>query len=430
MQNNKPKWLRRLEKESWQAELIISGVAIFGSLQLPGLMDGLIDVSLTLFPEQVYVGLYMMFIYFIMATYALIISLIIHFVVRAMWIGLIGLNSVFPNGINVEHKTYGPHFMKQILNEFPNDASHITNLDHFCSVIFAFCSFLVMTFIAFTINILILLFLYILIADFLPENVIMVIVSVFILVILIMSFLIMFMNHKNVKERPFVKKYQYLLYTLMSKVTFHVFRKAIVRLSFTFFSNLDLKKYFLWIISFTLVLSIIVIVQVRDSKLLLLTSKDNFYRTYDRTDRMLPENYLNTRKPEHGRVLSAVLDSDVISGEVMKVFVPVFSNEDAKMEQFCGKFNNPDNLKGDEKRRANREFYSECLKKYHQFYLNDKLIEVDISKYTHENKNEEGMLAYIKTEGLQEGLNVLRIEKLKKQNEVYRTMNLPFYFQK
>lgn len=28
----KPKWLRALESQSWQAELVISGLAIFGSL--------------------------------------------------------------------------------------------------------------------------------------------------------------------------------------------------------------------------------------------------------------------------------------------------------------------------------------------------------------------------------------------------------------
>ena len=36
---NKPDWLVNLEQESWQAELIISGLAILGALQLPGLID-------------------------------------------------------------------------------------------------------------------------------------------------------------------------------------------------------------------------------------------------------------------------------------------------------------------------------------------------------------------------------------------------------
>jgi len=37
--NEKPTWLQVLEAKSWQAELIVSGIAIFGSLQLPELLN-------------------------------------------------------------------------------------------------------------------------------------------------------------------------------------------------------------------------------------------------------------------------------------------------------------------------------------------------------------------------------------------------------
>ncbi len=431
MQIEKPKWLKRLEKESWQAELIVSGIAIFGSLQLPGLIDNLMESCLTLFPEHVYFGLYMFFIYLLMAINVLIISLIAHFVVRALWIGLIGLNSVFPNGINPEHKTYSPYFMEKLIAEFPNDTNQITNLDHFCSVIFAFCSFLVLNFIAFTVDILILLFLYLFIVDYLPPGAGIVIISVFIFVVSVVSLMILLMNNKRFKGNKIVRKYQYPLYRTMTFVVFHIFRKLIVRLSFTFFSNLELKKYMKWTAGFTVVLMVVMFIQAIDSKLLYFTNKNNFHSIYDRSDRMRPENYLSSRTPAHGRILSAVLESDKISGEAMKVFVPVFSNEGIITDELCGEFSNSNNLEGDERRQAKRLFYSECLRKYHQFYLNDSLTQADISKYTHENRKEDGILAFIKTDALKEGLNVLKIEKIKNENsEIYRTMRIPFYFNK
>lgn len=42
----KPEWLKRLEQESYQAELIVSGVALLGALQLPELLDRLLNWSL------------------------------------------------------------------------------------------------------------------------------------------------------------------------------------------------------------------------------------------------------------------------------------------------------------------------------------------------------------------------------------------------
>ena len=67
--NEKPSWLLKLEQESWQAELIVSGVAILGTLQLPNLVDRLGQWALIYFSEDL--GLVLLFLlnflYFICA---------------------------------------------------------------------------------------------------------------------------------------------------------------------------------------------------------------------------------------------------------------------------------------------------------------------------------------------------------------------------
>ena len=50
----KPKWLRALETQSLQAELVISGLAIFGSLQLPSLLNNLVDYCLFNFQKNIW----------------------------------------------------------------------------------------------------------------------------------------------------------------------------------------------------------------------------------------------------------------------------------------------------------------------------------------------------------------------------------------
>ena len=83
----------KLEQESWQAELIISGVAILGALLLPELVDRFGQWALIYFSEDL--GLFL--ILFLFSQYficgSLIFGFVVHFILQGIWIGLIGLNS-------------------------------------------------------------------------------------------------------------------------------------------------------------------------------------------------------------------------------------------------------------------------------------------------------------------------------------------------
>ncbi|MEO1260601.1 MAG: hypothetical protein AAFZ15_17525, partial [Bacteroidota bacterium] len=239
----RPKWLKRLERESWQAELIVSGAAIFGSLQLPGLLKNLIELSLIWIPESIHLGVYMLFIYLFFAADVLIVCLIVHFVARSLWIGFIGLNSVFPKGIIPQSNTYSAHFMEQVIKDFPHDMRHITDLDKFCSVIFALCAYLIMTFMAITIDIFVLLIIFFAFSEFLPENYAFVTLVLFIVLITLASCTTLVMNSKMLREKTWVKKYHYRFYTVTTKIALNIFRKPIGRLSFTFMSNLKMKNF-------------------------------------------------------------------------------------------------------------------------------------------------------------------------------------------
>ncbi|MCB9339829.1 MAG: hypothetical protein H6577_17020 [Lewinellaceae bacterium] len=95
------------------------GVAIFGSLQLPGLLERIGEFAMTFFSLENFTMLYLFFNYAFIAVYVIIIGFVLHFVLRALWIGLIGLNSVFPEGINVEGGYYPRHFMEKNRPGFP-----------------------------------------------------------------------------------------------------------------------------------------------------------------------------------------------------------------------------------------------------------------------------------------------------------------------
>ena len=124
----KPKWLRALETQSWQAELVISGLAIFGSLQLPSLLNNLVDYCLFNFSEEYMEVFFFLFIYPYFAATILIFSFIAHLILRALWIGMLGLVSVYPNGINPDQDFFSKDYMKKFLKEYPKVLKEFENL--------------------------------------------------------------------------------------------------------------------------------------------------------------------------------------------------------------------------------------------------------------------------------------------------------------
>lgn len=131
----KPKWLRRLERESWQAELIISGAAIFGTLQLPYLLDRFQYYLLLNYERSALSLWFFATSYWALFVYCLIIVFILHFVIRALWIGLIGLNSVYPDGI-VPTKLTSEDYQQKVHKEYGDIDGFIRTLDEKASTIF------------------------------------------------------------------------------------------------------------------------------------------------------------------------------------------------------------------------------------------------------------------------------------------------------
>lgn len=90
-------WLQKLKEESWEAELLVSSVAIFGTFQLFDLINWVTNRFIDLLnPDQYFVGYFIVF-FGLFAISILISMFVIHFALRAYWVGLVGLNSVFPD---------------------------------------------------------------------------------------------------------------------------------------------------------------------------------------------------------------------------------------------------------------------------------------------------------------------------------------------
>lgn len=100
--------LPRHTTPTWEVELLISGVAVFAMLQLPGLLDdALFSLRPRLDPAWLK-PLQMMYLYFKSAAVLLGATFVLYLLLRAHWIALVGMNSVYPDGVRHDGLRMGP----------------------------------------------------------------------------------------------------------------------------------------------------------------------------------------------------------------------------------------------------------------------------------------------------------------------------------
>jgi hypothetical protein len=134
-ENQKPKWLRKLERESWQAELIISGAALLGSLQLPGILEKFQHYLLLNYERASLQLWFFATSYWALFVYGLVFLFVFHFIVRALWIGLVGLNSIYPDGI-IETSLSSKDYQEKTKAEYGDIDGFINRLDRMGSGMF------------------------------------------------------------------------------------------------------------------------------------------------------------------------------------------------------------------------------------------------------------------------------------------------------
>src|SRR5690242_2190374 len=94
---------------TWEVELLISGVAVFAMLQLPELLDRAILEWQPRLVDRWGKLLWIVYIYAKSAALILAVTFVIHLLLRARWIALVGMLSIYPKGVDWSKLRLGPH---------------------------------------------------------------------------------------------------------------------------------------------------------------------------------------------------------------------------------------------------------------------------------------------------------------------------------
>ncbi|MEL6670192.1 MAG: hypothetical protein AAFP08_14570, partial [Bacteroidota bacterium] len=106
-----PKWLKSLERTSWQIEVLISGGLMFTLYSLPGSINELL--------YQAYLNtgfeitIFVVFMAAFVVSKALLIGFGVNLFLRAIWLALLGVHFAYPKGIDYERLNYSKAFEEE-----------------------------------------------------------------------------------------------------------------------------------------------------------------------------------------------------------------------------------------------------------------------------------------------------------------------------
>ncbi|MEP5610925.1 MAG: hypothetical protein ABJP45_01685, partial [Cyclobacteriaceae bacterium] len=131
----KPKWLTELQLKSWEPEVLLSGIVLYGMFKMPGLLDDFlyyfkINFSVSTNDIDNFVGLMKVAVYWLTG------GLIAHLITRGIWVGMVGLSFTFPKGIALDELKLDNKYRKY-LSRIPSTEKIILNLEGFSSSLFS-----------------------------------------------------------------------------------------------------------------------------------------------------------------------------------------------------------------------------------------------------------------------------------------------------
>jgi len=416
-----PKWLRQLQLHSWEPEILLSGIVLYGLFQTPELLDkALVFLKVNFSGNTSDINNLIALLK--VAIYWLTLGLILHLISRGIWVGMVGLSFTFPKGINYDHLKFSPKF-RDHLEKIPSMTSIIISLEKLCSSLFSISFMLFMSMIGGYFYMLVLIIIpllsyvfLILDGNFGGLNV----VSLTIYILLIMT--IGIIGLIDFLTLGFLKKYKWL-----SKVFWPIYRfVGILTLSrlyrpiyYSIVSNYNKWKISAFLIFFVVV-SIFMVGNIANATY----PGDNISRINmwnNRTSTAAFNGYYDDQNTEDYSLV-AHLQSDIIRGNTLRFFVVSRADREESIQEFCGY----DSLMM-ELDTAKQYIDLHCIKTFYQVYIDDSLLtDLEWKFHFKSHTKQKGLLTWIGIRHLDEGLHYLRL-KGPDEKYSYDLARIPFY---
>lgn len=424
------KLLQRLQEESWQLELIISGFAIFGLFTAIGPISDAASIAQS---KQQLVWTIVLTLA-VVSCAILIFNLLLHVILRGLWIGALGLRYV-SGDIDYDSLNYSEKFTKYLKKKVGSFDKYIATLENYCSVIFAISFLLIFYVLAltFTVVSIALIATQIIDNEALPltlRSIVGVVLILFTIFGMALTF-IDFITQGWLKKKKWISRIYFPIYWVFSFITLSFLYRPLV---YNFLDNKFGKR-----LSFVLVPVYFAILILTSFKY----NPSNYFDSADYSSEIMASriSYLDLLD-ENEHVDEFAISSKVVTNPYLNVFMELTDNVENNV------FNFKPDLKPDKDQRGlksdiiivndmNWSTLSNIQKEYLKTLNEVYSVRIDSTDYASEfilseNKQKDlGFETYVNLKSLEDGKHMLKIirKRIKKGDTVkHYVCRIPFWY--
>ncbi len=432
------KLLDRLQEDSWQLELLISGFAIFGLFYA---IEPIKHVLMDSFINSNEMAIKFYRIVFL-SVYILIFNLLFHVLLRALWIGSLGLRSVFGE-IEYDKLNYSKKFTKYLKKKVGSFDGYVLKLENISSVMFAISFLLIFYVVSYTI------------INYLANNIehLKSIVSIEWILIGIKIFKIIFfagasltfidfLTQGLLKKNKWVSMFYFPFYRVFSILTLSFLYRPLV---YNFLDNKLGRRISLMLFPIYFAIFIATTLYYQTSNIIPVwaidtASTENIANGYNYED--VFNN--NTTSP----IGTFAIQSKIITEPYLKVIIPLRKYLEEDLIEF-----NPDLKQGEDIRGYHSPLqftigkiklnnhksinidsltieYVKTFQNFYSFKIDSTLCKTDF--VITQNEKKTGIETYIGIKDLQEGKHFIEFQKLKHKDadSLVSIIKVPFWYYK
>ncbi len=440
-QDIRPDWLRGLAEKTWNMELIISGAATYLTSFLPELTDKAFYFVLDNYMDSTEMSRIDMpllaYSFLKMVSYLLPATFVVHFAMRAFWASLVGVHTVYPQGILYNNLHGHKNFAQQIYRErFGRLSDYIMRMDKLCNQVFGFAFAIVLFGIGLGMVYLMVFGINLLFKSLLPgafSNA----TSTFLGILGFLAIASQTLLSK-LSEEKFPRIYKFLsnLVVFLPQLMFPLVHKPFNYLNLAFSSNVTKWKFYSVMFSVMAILMGGVFVVMFSTMGTLrqidrpLAAAQSFWGISYGGYAARAESY-GDQLPPNARPNSVVLPSEMVTGPLMKVFLPYPKRWDAALAKYCTISTYPDSIPKPRRRFLEDSTKVACFAEHLRLAVNDSAFsKIDWVFQRHATTGMMGLTTYLPTQHFKMGKNALRatLTSVTRADSVQVLGEVPFWF--
>ena len=414
-------WLKKLQEESWNLELLISGFSIFLLMQAGGVLKYAGKYIFEHFSFNSGAAFLIILIYILqLAVLLLTINLVIHIVLRGFWIGAIGLRSVQAK-VDYEKLGYSDFFTQKLKKHITNLDDSLSKLDRLCSVVFSFTFLVVCMILSLFLTFALLGGLAYLVDTTSNMNettfgMALYLFSVFLLVATLLGGLIYLIDTLSLgffKKYTWLSKAYYPIYWFFGIVTMAGFYRAIY---YHLISHFPKRKIQLFLLAYAVI------------PILLPFHKIDYYQfisDQDSKEKLTMDAY-DDQRAEEDWIEKASIPSQLIKESFLPLFIRYNVQDNEDIIKLCDDYTPTKNsgfisgiyvgkeglrMSDPLKQETDPAKLRDCLARFYTISVDDSLYtEQEYFYYTHSNQGEKGLYTVLDIKGLSRGQHKISIQ--------------------